>query len=212
MLPLSLFCHPTFAAATAVGLLINLTLYGAVFVLGLYLQQDRGYSPTVSGLALLPFPVALGIANLAAGPVGNRLGRRLPMVLGLAIGAVGHWLLRSLGASTSYLAMLPGLIVMPAGVGLAVPAMTAALLATVPRARSGVASGVLNTVRQAGGAIGIALFGALLAGEGIAAMPAVFAVSAMLLGSGALIALLGVRRAPRRTSSLNPHQVNWRLT
>lgn len=193
MLPLGFFRNTTFSAATLVGLFINLTLYGAIFVLSLYLQQVRDYSPWIAGVAFLPFPLMLGLSNVAAGPVGRRFGLRLPMFFGLAVGGLGYWLLRDLDTTTTYAAMLPGLILIPAGVGLAVPLMTSALLSTVPRNRSGIASGVLNTVRQAGGGIGVALFGALMASRGVAGIQAVFIISTVLLICGALTAIIGVR-------------------
>ena len=90
MLPLGFFRDATFSAATFVGLAVNLTLYGTVFVLGLYLQQVLQYSPVAAGFAFLPLPIALGIANIAAGPIGHRFGLRMPMVMGLVIGAAGY--------------------------------------------------------------------------------------------------------------------------
>jgi MFS transporter, DHA2 family, methylenomycin A resistance protein len=200
MLPLGFFRNRTFSAATLVGLFINLALYGVIFVLGLYLQQVRGYSPMLAGLAFLPFPIALGIANVAAGPIGNRFGLSLPMALGLLVGGVGYWLLRHLDSMTPYPSMLPGLVLIPLGVGLAVPLMTTALLSTVPQSRSGIASGVLNTVRQAGGAIGVALFGALMAGRGIPGVQSAFVISAGLLACAAVTAGIGVQ-PPRRRSN-----------
>ena len=80
------------------------------------------------------------------------------------------------------------------------PLMTSALLSTVPRSRSGMASGVLNTVRQAGGGIGVALFGALMAVGGIAAIRDVFVISAGLLACAAVTAGFGVRSPPRRSN------------
>jgi DHA2 family methylenomycin A resistance protein-like MFS transporter len=200
MLPLDFFRNRTFSAATLIGLFINLALYGTLFVLGLYLQQIRGYSPMTAGLAFVPFPVALGIGNVAAGPIGARFGLRLPMVIGLFAGGVGYWLLRHLDATTPYAAILPGLVVIPLGVGLAVPLMTSALLSTVPRARSGMASGVLNTVRQAGGGIGVALFGALMADHGIPGVQSVFALSSGLMACAVVIPGFGVRPPWRRSN------------
>jgi DHA2 family methylenomycin A resistance protein-like MFS transporter len=194
MLPLGFFREPAFSATTLVGLLINLTLYGAIFVLSLYLQQVRGYAPMAAGLAFLPFPVALGMANVASGWVGSRAGLRFPMASGLLVAGVGFWLLRHLGAVSSYASILAGMIVIPAGIGLAVPLMTSALLSSVPRSRSGIASGVLNTVRQAGGGMGVALFGALTARRGLAGIQIALMVAAALLLCGAVIAALGVRR------------------
>ena len=199
MLPLHFFRQPAFSSAAAIGLLVNLTLYGGIFVLGLYLQQVRRYSPMLSGFAFLPFPVALGLSNLASGRLGGRPRLGAPMAGGLLLAGLGFLLLGRLGTATSYAAMLPGLVVIPAGIGLAVPLMTSALLSTVPASHSGVAAGVLNTVRQAGGGIGVALFGALMAARGVAGIQTAFASSAVLLAGGALIAATGIRPPARST-------------
>src|SRR5581483_6405913 len=147
MLPLTFFRNSTFSAATLVGLAVNFTLYGGLFILSLYLQQLRHFSPLAFGIAFLPFPLVLLVSNLAAGWLGGKSGSRSLMVVGLLIAAVGYWLLHGLDTATPYIAMLPGLLVLPLGIGLAVPAMTTALLSSVPQSRSGIASGILNTVR-----------------------------------------------------------------
>jgi MFS transporter, DHA2 family, methylenomycin A resistance protein len=194
MLPLDFFRQPTFTAATLVGLAVNFTIYGVIFVLGLYLQRIRGYSPILSGLAFLPFPIALLFSNLSAGSLSKRFNLRSLMVIGLLIGAAGYWLLRSLDAGTPYLWMLLGFIVIPLGVGLAVPCMTTALLTAVPASRSGVASGVLNSVRQAGGALGVAVYGALLNEKAVTGVQLSFLLSAILLTIAAIVAAAGINR------------------
>ena len=190
MLPLAFFRLPGFAPATVVGFVINFTLYGAIFTLNLFLQRIAGLSPSESGLAFLPFPVALFAANVSAGALVARFGPRAPMTCGLIIGAVGFALLLPLDAATPWPAMIPGLAMIPAGIGIAVPAMTTALLTPVPRSRSGVASGVLNTVRQAGGAIGVALSGGFLAHDGASGMHRSFLLATGLLLAAALLAFL----------------------
>ena len=154
-----------------------------------------GRSAIGSGLAFLPFPLALLAANLWAGRLVARFGPRLPMAAGLAVAAAGFAALLAVGTGTPWPAMLPGLIVLPAGVGTAVPAMTTALLASVPRPQSGIASGVLNTVRQSGGAMGVALFGSLLAQGGVGGMHRAFLLALVLLGGAAVLALNGIGRA-----------------
>lgn len=193
MLPLSFFRNSTFSAATLVGLAVNFTLYGVIFVLSLYLQQIRHFSALTFGVAFLPFPLVLLVANLASGWLGGKIGSRSLMAVGLLIAAVGYWLLHGPGPATGYVSMLPGLLVIPLGIGLAVPAMTMALLSTVPRPRSGIASGVLNTVRQAGGAIGVALFGSLMAQSAVAGVQLAFIASTAVVAVAALVALFGVR-------------------
>ena len=195
MLPLDFFRQPTFTAATLIGLAVNFTLYGVIFVLGLYLQRIRGYSPLVSGLVFLPFPIVLLASNLTAGWIARGTNLRWLMVIGLLIGAAGYWLLHSINSQTPYLQILPGLAVIPLGVGLAVPCMTTSLLTAVPASRSGVASGVLNSVRQAGGALGVAIYGALLNERAVAGAQLSLAISAVLLVLAAAVAAVGVRAA-----------------
>jgi DHA2 family methylenomycin A resistance protein-like MFS transporter len=103
-------------------------------------------------------------SNLASGWLIGRAGIRLPMVLGGLVGALGYGLLGTIGIAShaSFLQMLPGFILIPAGMGLAVPAMTTSILSSVEKNRAGTASAVLNTARQVGGAVGVAVFGALV--------------------------------------------------
>ena len=119
------------------------------------------------------------------------------MALGFGLGAAGYALLALIvGPQTPYAWFLPGMIFIPVGIGLAIPAMTEAVLASVDRTRSGIASGVLNTARQAGGAIGVAVFGTLVARGAGALVPGVrgaLIASAAILGLTALIAGVGVQ-------------------
>jgi DHA2 family methylenomycin A resistance protein-like MFS transporter len=200
MLPLGFFRMSRFSTATLVGFAVNFTLYGAIFAFNLFLQRLAGYSPTASSLAFLPFPVALFAANLCAGPLVARFGPRVPMAAGLAVAALGFALLSTADATTPWLAMLPGLIVLPAGIGTAVPAMTTALLSCVPRAQAGIASGVLNTVRQSGGAIGVALFGNFLAHQGVSGMHRAFLFALVLLGATAVLALCRIGASQARVT------------
>lgn len=161
MLPFEIFRLPNFSPAVIFGTFMNLSFYGIFFVLSLYLEQARGYSTLRTGLAYLPLMCTFIVSNVASGVVGSRTGPRLPMILG-AIGTfAGFAMLSQLGPSTSYAAMLLPFIVIPAGMGFAIPAMTATVLSSVDRSRSGTASAVINAARQTGGAIGVAIFGAL---------------------------------------------------
>ncbi|HTJ95813.1 MAG TPA: MFS transporter [Pararobbsia sp.] len=165
MLPLQLFRIRTFSAAVLFGICVNLSYYGMVFVLSLFLQRVRGYSPLAAGLAFLPLTGGFLVSNLASGPIVARCGARLPMVAGGIMGALGYALLLFVDTSTSLPGMLVAFLLIPSGIGLAVPAMTTAILASVDRQRAGTASAVLNTARQAGGALGVAAFGALVGGS-----------------------------------------------
>jgi MFS transporter, DHA2 family, methylenomycin A resistance protein len=162
MLPLHLFRLPGFTPAVVFGVLVNCAYYGIIFVLSLYLQKTMGYSTVQAGLAFLPLTGTFIASNIASGWMVGRTGSRPPMVLGALIGAVGYLLLHRLDGQATFIEMLPAFVLIPVGMGLAVPAMTTSILSSVDRARSGTASAVLNAARQVGGAIGVAAFGALV--------------------------------------------------
>ncbi|HEX8741264.1 MAG TPA: MFS transporter [Casimicrobiaceae bacterium] len=196
MLPPELFRATGFGAAVTFGVAVNLTYYGAVFVLSLYLQQVRGYPPFDAGLAYLPLTATFIVANLASARATARYGPRASMLAGAAIGVAGFALLGRLGGASSLPAMLPAFVLIPGGMGLAVPAMTTVVLSGVEARHAGTASGVLNAARQVGGAIGVAVFGALATGGPdriISGVHAASAISVFLLAAAATTAWIGVR-------------------
>jgi DHA2 family methylenomycin A resistance protein-like MFS transporter len=198
-IPLGFFKDMTFSVAMIAGFLVSLFIYGFSFALSLYFQQVMLYTPAETGWAFVPFAIGVTVANLCGGWLSAKAGARLPMAGGLALAAVGFALLSGIGADDTYSSLLPAQLFIRFGIGLAVPPMTAALLATVPRARSGSASGLLNAIRQAGAAIGVALFGALIRGDMISGMRVAVVVSAALLAIAAVSAALGIgamNRAP----------------
>ena len=161
MLPFGLFQLPNFTPAVVFGTIMNLAFYGMIFVLSLYLQQARGYSALGTGLAYLPMMITFIFSNLASGLVASRTGPRPPMIFGAMIMLAGFAMLSRFGPATPYFVMVLPFVVIPAGMGFAIPAMTATVLSSVDRRRSGTASAVLNAARQTGGAIGVAAFGAM---------------------------------------------------
>lgn len=205
MLPLRLFHLPSFSPAVGFGVLANLTYYGIVFVLSLYLQRVLGYSAFTAGLAYLPLTATFIVSNIVSGWVTGHAGTRRPMIAGALVGAAGFALLLGLGAGTPYWRMLPGFALIPLGMGLAVPAMTTTILSAVDKTASGVAAAVLNAARQAGGAMGIALFGAFVGnGHFVAGLHAAVltAVAAMLTATG--LAAWGI--ADRQPIALRPER------
>ncbi|HEU4415472.1 MAG TPA: MFS transporter [Candidatus Angelobacter sp.] len=210
MLPLQFFSLPGFSPAVLFGVLVNLTYYGVIFVLSLYLQQARSFSALRTGVAFLPLTATFIVSNIISGWLTARAGSRPPMVLGSLIALAGYFLLLRLDAATSLPSMMAYFVLIPAGMGLAVPAMTTAILSIVPRERSGTASAVLNTARQAGGAVGVAIFGALLGHTRENIIPGLHAsalISAGLLALAATITWLGLKQKPARL--LAPvHRVN----
>ena len=199
MMQLGLFRHPVFSAVSFIGFLMNAGFYGATFLLSLYFQGPLGLSPFLTGLAFVPMTGLIAVINVFAGRIAARHGARLPMVSGLCVAVAGFAALALvLTPATDYGAIWWTLLLIGCGTALTVPPMTAALLATVDRARSGIASGVLNSLRQTGGAIGVAVLGAV--GGGGASVEGMRL--AMGLGGGAmLLGLLAAMICVRKPSS-----------
>jgi len=192
MLPLTLFWDSRFTCPVVFGFLINLSFSGVLFVLSLYLQKAHGYSAVQTGLAFLPLTTTFIFANLAGGKIAARVGGRVVMIGGGLIAGAGYAALCCLGQNSSIWQMVPGFVLIPAGMGAAVPAMTAILLSGVDGASAGIASAVLSTARQVGSALGVAAFGVMVGnGEGaniLTGMKPVMLTSAALLVVAAVIA------------------------
>ncbi|WP_017349501.1 MFS transporter [Pantoea sp. A4] len=162
MLPLSLFRRPNLAASTFIGLVANLTFYGMVFVFSLYFQHIRHFSAAQTGVAFLPMMGILMVMNVVAGRLMTRRGVRELAVSGLLISASGYLLmLLALPGGEHWTLIIPMLLA-GSGIALAIPTITHAVLAAAPAHQSDVAGALLNTARQTGGVIGVALFGYMI--------------------------------------------------
>jgi EmrB/QacA subfamily drug resistance transporter len=199
MLDLRLFRDRAFAGTAAVAFLQSVAIYPLFLFMSLWLQDVLGYGPFETGLRLLPFTLLLFLVAPLAGrltarrPLGELLG------VGLLLLAAGLLMMRGLDAGSEWTAVLPGLLVSGAGVGLISPALAAAMVGVLPVERSGLASGINNTFRQTGIAAGIAGLGAIFqrheaGAAGFAAgLNDVFLVAAGTAALGAVAALLLIR-------------------
>ncbi|HEY0852787.1 MAG TPA: MFS transporter, partial [Bradyrhizobium sp.] len=152
--------------AALIGLLVNIAIYGLIFVLSLYFQEINGLSAFQTGLAFVPMMAAVLPVNLAAPRLAERIGAPATIALGAVISAVGCLALLGIRPDTSYIAICAQTIAMSGGLGLLVPPLTSTLLGSVDRSRSGIAAGVLNATRQTGSVLGVALFGSLIGRAG----------------------------------------------
>ncbi|MBR0826047.1 MFS transporter [Bradyrhizobium manausense] len=181
MLPLSLFENRLFALTSSVGLLVNIAIYGLIFVLSLYFQRVNGLSAWQTGLAFVPMLAAVLPVNLAAPRVAERIGPCMTMIIGALLSALGCLGLLGVAPDTSYWAIFIQMIMMSAGLGLLVPPLTSTLLGSVEKARSGIAAGVLNATRQTGSVLGVALFGSLIAGDFMSGMHVALIIATVVL-------------------------------
>jgi MFS transporter, DHA2 family, methylenomycin A resistance protein len=161
--PLDQFRSPTVAACTATGFALNFAYFGVVFVLSLFYQRERGDSALVAGLMFVPMTLLIMAANILAGRLTNLFGSRPPMVVGQVVEAAGFLTVLLVGPHAPAVWQLVALVPIGLGAGTASPPMMTALLEAVPPERAGAASGFLNAARQVGSALGVAIFGALVA-------------------------------------------------
>ena len=192
MLPLSLFRTRAFSTAASAGLLVNLVFFGLIFAFSLFLQRQQGLSPLATGLAFLPVTVLIVVSNLVAGRMLPAQGTRPVAWAGaLLMGAGCLAMLGLLAARAEPLvpALIAGLSLTGFGIGMVVTAITSALLGSVAPAQSGIASGAFTAFRQTGSALGVALFGTLLASlHPSTGLEATFAISAGLVAAVAALA------------------------
>jgi DHA2 family methylenomycin A resistance protein-like MFS transporter len=193
MLPLTLFTHRMFALTALDGLLVNIAFYGLIFVFSLYFQEINGWSAFATGLAFVPMMAAVLPVNLVAARIAERFGAPAVIAASALIAAAGCVALLGIGHGTSYWAIGGQLVAMGGGLGLLVPPLTSALLGSVEKARSGVAAGVLNSTRQTGSVLGVALFGSLIGqtNEFLFGARAALVLSALLLAAAAAVILAG---------------------
>lgn len=161
MLPLRYFGRASFSVANTVAGLMNLGTLGLLFLLTQYLQSVQHRSPWEAGLATIPLFLPLSVLAPYAGRVASRRGPAPVMAFGLVLAAIGVGLVALWRPGTAYPALLPALLCWGLGLAFLTPAVVAAAVGAVPPERSGLASGVNNTARQAGGSIGIAAYGAV---------------------------------------------------
>jgi EmrB/QacA subfamily drug resistance transporter len=163
MLDLSLFKNGTFAGANSVMLLIGLAMFGVFFYNSLFIQNILGYSAVETGATFLPMTVLIILVAPFAGKYSDRVGSRWLMAGGMVLLAASLFIFSRLDASSDFWDLLPGLIVGGFGMALVMTPTTSAAMGSVPVDKAGVGSAVLNSMRQVGGALGIAVIGAIIA-------------------------------------------------
>lgn len=215
LVPLGFLRDRTRATAYLAALAVMAAFFATFFSLTLYMQDVLGFSPLRAGLAYVPYGAALSAGIAGSGALTRRFGTGRVLPSGLLVAAVGMLVLAQLPTSGAYsLHLLPGLVVLGVGNGMAIPAVTIAALSGVAPAEAGLASGLQNTVLQVGGAVGLAALvsvgsmharslqahGAGPAAAATGGFTRSFAVGAAVLLAGAAAAAIGRRRVPAASS------------
>ena len=208
LLDLTLFRNGTFTGANIVAILVTLAMFGIFVFFPIYMQTFRGWSPIQSGAALLPWTILIVIFAPIAGKLSDRVGSRWLISGGMTTVALCCLELSTVTVSSSFWHMLPGFVLGGLGMSFVMTPMSAAVMGAAPVEKAGVASGVLNTFRQVGVALGIAIMGAIITNREAAALragadlPHAFVhgltvgmrVSAVICLGGAAVAALLIRQ------------------
>src|SRR5262249_47344169 len=210
MLDLSLFRDPTFSGANATMALVGVAMFGVFFYNSLFLQNVLGYSAIETGATFLPMTLLIMFVAPAAGTVSDRVGPRWLIGAGMTMLTASLLLFGTLDASSSFWDILPGLLVGGFGMAITMAPTTAAAMGSVPVDKAGVGSAVINSMRQVGGSLGVAVMGTLLAtqvhvgqldpryaGQFVDGYHRALQFGAALLLAGAVVAVLTVRSGPR---------------
>jgi EmrB/QacA subfamily drug resistance transporter len=161
MLDLSLFRSRTFTAAAASAVLNYVCVFTVLFLMPFYLQQARGLSPAEAGLLLTAQPMLMAVVAPLSGSLSDRIGTRLPSVVGMGLLGLGLVLLSSLDLESPRAAIVAMLAVAGLGIGIFASPNNSALMGAAPRHRQGIAAGVLALARNVGMVIGVGLAGAV---------------------------------------------------
>ncbi|HMC81551.1 MAG TPA: MFS transporter, partial [Acidimicrobiia bacterium] len=189
----ALFRSRTFSVSVTIGMIFNFCLYGSLFCLAIDMHMTHGLDALGTGLAMLPVTLVTGTAAFLSGRAVTRFGEWPVMLAGLAAGILAAVLV-ALNGTHGPLWVLIGSSLPLGATALVMPAMTAVGIGSAPEHRIGLASGVLNAARQTGGALGVAVLGALLVeGGNHVSLRLAFAVIAGAYIAGALLTLAGRR-------------------
>jgi predicted MFS family arabinose efflux permease len=202
MFDMTLFRQPAFVGVSVATFCIAAGMFAMFPYLSIYLQDILGYSPLATGVRFLPLTAFVFVVPLATRRIAARVPLRAMVGVGLALVAGGLALMYGLNADSGWTALLAGFVVGGIGIGIANPALAAGALRVVDPARTGMASGINNTFRLGGVAVGVAALGALLENRVENSLAA--SVGANAHGLGAAVSSAGVRAVPGQPSLVEP--------
>jgi EmrB/QacA subfamily drug resistance transporter len=182
LVPLSIFRIRNLTAANLVQLPVTASLYSMFFFLSLYIQVVLRYSPSLSGLSFLPVTIIIGITATISSSLVTKIGFKRLMVIAPLFMAAGLFMLSHIRVNGSYFAdVFPGLAVMAVGLGMTFVSITIAATSGVSSDKSGLASGILNTAQQIGGALGLAILSGVASSAVVRSLTAAGSHSALAL-------------------------------
>jgi DHA2 family multidrug resistance protein len=165
MIDLALFCDRTFSIAVALRAVMGTGYYFAIFLLPLFTQTILGWPATLAGLVVLPAGLVMAFLMPLSGALSDRIGSRTLVIAGMVIAALGTFQFSHIDTDWTFGRIAVDNIIRTGALGLLFTPLTLAALMNIPRNRVGAASGILNTVWQVGGSLGIAIGQAYLTAQ-----------------------------------------------
>lgn len=216
LVPLSIFKIRNVSGANALAMPLIAGMLGMFFLLSLYVSIAMGYTPVETGLSFLPFPIVLAIvSNIVPRFIIPKFGFKRILVAGTLLVSLGLLWLTQLSADSTYLmGILPAILLISSGMGLSFVSVTIAATSGVPAQEAGLASGLLNTSQQMGGALGLAVLSGVATSfseSGTSASPvaallkgdkAAFAAASMITLVALLVAIFVIRDQKRPVSAI----------
>ena len=157
MLNLKLFANPVYAAASVVAFIFGAGIYGSTYLVPLFVQTIQGYTPTRSGLLLMPAGLILAVVFPVAGRLSDKTPAYATVMFGLAVFALSSFLMAGVDTNTSFWLFAWWIMLGRIGLGFIMPSLNAGALKALPMTQLGQGSGSINFVRQLGGAFGVNL-------------------------------------------------------
>jgi len=211
MVDFRIFRSVAFSAANIISFVLSFGMFGTIFFLALYMQNVLGYTAIQAGVRQLPATALIVVGAPLSGRLVSRFGGRPVIFAGLASLSASLFLLAlRVGPHSPYTDLVPSLVLMGVGMGFAISPLSTVAMGAVERTKAGVASGVLNMMRQLGGVFGIALLGAIFANrshahvvDAVSALPVPDPVKAQIIASNAGL----VRGGGAALANANPELV-----
>ena len=159
---LSLFKSPVFSIAAIIAVVRSIGLFGGVFLIPLFLQQQMGYNELQSGLIMLPSSLLMAFVLPFVGRMADKVGPKIPSLIGLVLMAYSLIVYKTIDVNTSLWDLINPMLIRSFGMALLMAPITTAAMNSVPSRKAGMASSLMNIIQQVGGSIGIAFFATAL--------------------------------------------------
>lgn len=202
MLDLSLFERAAFSNATLSAVLNYICIYTITFLMPFYLLEGRSFSPSQTGLIMTAMPIVMAVVAPISGTISDRIGSRALTSAGMLFLSIGLFLLSGLGPDSGFPRIVVSFCFTGLGAGIFISPNTSALMGAAPRARQGIASGILATARNVGMVLGVGLSGAvftsILGSDHHPGSPALFLALKVSFIVASIIAIAGLLVSLRR--------------